>query len=359
MPAPERCRSSLQFESIGAVIPVVGRPVGPGAATDAPYQHRFVADAGTARAMTRALMSLRGVARFWFGFVVVLAIGTALSYDATDLTSGTLARLAAAVGRSFVLVVPVWTLVLALLYLLNLRVMHRRVPEGAVWQSGFEDHDFFVSGPLSSHRYSYELVRSVVTRGEFVFVQLRGNAAMLGYPRALFPGHELARLVDHASRQPRSKTRARTVIVLVACAVMLGFVVARAPVHRDAPDYEDAAAIAQALHTAEIRCSYRSLTGAAALHATSAGECTGDHFVVQMYVYETEQQRQDRQAVFDHYWCGRGAVSGGWVTGRRWLIGLAHGTGATTRDLPDLLGATGGDFESPQCDEQPNLGDLR
>jgi hypothetical protein len=43
----------------------------------------------------------------------------------------------------------------------------------------------------------------------------------------------------------------------------------------------------------------------------------------------------------------------------RWLIGLAHGTGATSRDLPDLLGATGGDFGSPQCDEQPNLGDLR
>jgi hypothetical protein len=169
--------------------------------------------------------------------------------------------------------------------LLNLRVMHRRVPEGAVWQSGFEDHDFFVSGPLSSHRYSYELVRSVVTRGDFVFV-LRGNAAMLGYPRALFPDHELARLFDHASRQPRPKTRARTVIVLVACAVMLGVVVARAPVHRDAPDYENAAAIAQARHAAEVRCSYRSLTGPAALHATSAGECTGDHFVVQMYVYD-------------------------------------------------------------------------
>jgi len=68
MPAPERCRSSLQFEGIGAVIPVVGRPVGPGAATDA---------------MTHALLSSRGVARFWFGFVVVLAIGTVLSYDAT------------------------------------------------------------------------------------------------------------------------------------------------------------------------------------------------------------------------------------------------------------------------------------
>ena len=337
---------------------VVGMPVTTGA-TAAPYQCRFVADAGTARAMTRALMTVRGVGRFWFGFVVVLAIGTTLFYDATDMRSGALDRLVTAAGRSVVLVVPVWCVVLAALYLLNLRVMQRRVPEGAVWQSGFEEHDFVVSGPLSSHRYSYQLVRSVIARGDFVFVQLRGNAAMRGYPRALFPDDELARL-EHRSAQPGSKARARKAIVLVACVALLGFVVASARVHRDAPDYENAAAIARALHADGIECSYQPLTGAGALRATSAGECTGDHFVVQMYVYATEQQRRDRQATFDRYWCGRGKVSaGGWLTGQRWLIGLAHGTGATTRDLPDLLGATGGDLEPPQCDGQTILDNVR
>ena len=51
--------------------------------------------------------------------------------------------------------------------------------------------------------------------------------------------------------------------------------------------------------------------------------------------------------------------AGGWLTGQRWLIGLAHGTGATTRDLPDLLGATGGDLEPPQCDGQTILDNVR
>ena len=101
-------------------------------ATEAPYQCRFVADAGTARAMTRALMTLRGVGRFWFGFVVVLAIGTTLFYDATDMRSGALDRLVTSAGRSVVLVVPVWCLVLAVLYLLNLRVMQRRVPDAGM-----------------------------------------------------------------------------------------------------------------------------------------------------------------------------------------------------------------------------------
>ena len=142
-----------------------------------------------------------------------------------------------------------------------------------------------MSGPLSSHRYSCELVRSVITTGDFVFVQLRGNAAMHGYPYALFPDDELARL-EHPSAQPGSKARARKAIVLVACVALLGFVVASARVHQDAPDYEkNGGHRPGSIHADGIQCSYQPLTGAEALRATSAGQFTGDHFVVQMYVF--------------------------------------------------------------------------
>jgi hypothetical protein len=328
----------------------------PGAAV-APYQYEFVATEDTARAMTRALMTLRGTVRLWLASAVALMLSVALVYSDTDMPTSRLERLVAAAGHALLITVPVWILLLALLYGVNLKNTRRRVPEGAVWRSGFEEAGWVVSGPLSSHRYSYDLVRSVRERGDFVFVQLRGNPGVFGYPRALFPDDALARLEVHQQPRSHTKERARVVVLVVACLMVLGIVVARAPVQGDAPDYANAAAIAHALQADGIHCTYRPLAGVSALRAASAGECVGAHYIARLYVYTTEQQRLDQQATFDRYVCEQGKPAGGWITGHRWLIGVAGG--ANTSELPDLRGATGGNFESAQCDGSPNLDDVR
>jgi hypothetical protein len=62
-----------------------------------------------------------------------------------------------------------------------------RVFPGAVLESGFGEDALVLRNPMSESRIRYESVRSVATRGDFIFMRQHGVPMISVFPRALFP----------------------------------------------------------------------------------------------------------------------------------------------------------------------------
>jgi hypothetical protein len=118
--------------------------------------------------------------------------------------------------------------------------------------------------------------------------------------------------------------------------------------HRDPPDYQSAAEIAVALHDHDIDCVYEPVVPESSVGAAaSAGRCTGDGYVIHIYVYATEADRFQRLAELDAYWCRRGRRSGGWIAAHRWFLSIERQDGGPSH--ADLRPVTGGAFVPLEC----------
>jgi len=308
----------------------------------------FVADARTARAATRALVRARGWRRLCTVILVPLAFVVAAGLEITRSSTNLGIRLLAAFVAALVVCLPIWICAFALAFAVNLRIMKRRFFNGAVWQTSFEPDAFVVCGPLQASRYSYDLVESVVVKGDFVVLRQRSNPLRFVYPRALIPDDALERL-RHWERQHPGQTPARRRLATAALVLAVGLAayLGATWTHREPPDYQSAAEIAVALHDHDINCAYEPIVPASRVRAASAGICTGDGYVVNIYVYATEADRFERLAELNSYWCRRGRRSGGWIAAHRWFLTVDRQSGGPTN--ADLRPITGGAFVPIEC----------
>jgi hypothetical protein len=161
-----------------------------------PYQHRFVVQAGTAKAMARAFVRYRlgqlHVRLVFLGLWLVATLLLFLSYDADELSAG--ARLYGGLFYGLLFTLIVLAIGMALTYVATRRLGRGRITEGAVLETGFGDDAVVISRPGSSGRTAYSVIRAVDVRKGFVFVRFDGNPVTNIYPRELFPDDALARL---------------------------------------------------------------------------------------------------------------------------------------------------------------------
>ena len=158
------------------------------------YQHRFVAEAGTASAMARAAVANTFRSRSWWLTSTSVAAVLALFFLTVTSARFSLLKLVTAALYGIVVVSMVSVLGAVIIYVRTVRPMRFIVYAGAELQSGFGEDAFVVEGPQGMGRKSYTMVRSVVVRGDFVFVRFRDNPLVVLYPRELFPDEAVARV---------------------------------------------------------------------------------------------------------------------------------------------------------------------
>jgi hypothetical protein len=161
-----------------------------------PFQHRYVVQAGTAKAMARAFVRYRlGQRNLRLVFLALWLVATLLlflSYDPDELSTG--ARVYGGLFYGLLFTLIVLAVGMALTYVATHRLGRGRMTEGAVVESGFGDDAVVINRPGSSGRTDYSVIRAVDVRKAFVFVRFDGNPVTSIYPRELFPDDALARL---------------------------------------------------------------------------------------------------------------------------------------------------------------------
>jgi hypothetical protein len=90
----------------------------------------------------------------------------------------------------------------------------------------------------------------------------------------------------------------------------------------DRPDYDDARAVASAVNGGGISCRYGPMAAEEAYGAESTGLCEGNDFVLRIYVYATEQEREERLQAARALACSEGLSIGSYVAAGRWFVTL-------------------------------------
>lgn len=169
-------------------------------AEDITFTHRFVAGPDTRRQMARAFVG--HAQRMRSTVVVYLSCLTAFSVlMLTGMGAGFSlpTRLFWSVVYALVPTLAVAALISTVGYVRTLRGARIRLFPGAVIESGFGEDELVLRGPVSETRLNYRAVKSLVSRGEFVFLQQHGLAVVSIFPRALFPDEAVARIRAHSA----------------------------------------------------------------------------------------------------------------------------------------------------------------
>jgi hypothetical protein len=169
---------------------------------DLPYQYTFVADEGTASAMTNAAINRNAdPRRLWSLLVVLLIAGAGLLLIVTgDGPWTTTDWIGAFVFGAAILLVVLIGCLWYLAHMLTLRNLRESAFSGARYQSRFEPDSFVIAGPNMVTRYQYDSVHGVVTHDGFVVFLVRGSRAPRVLPEELFPESALRRLDAKPSR---------------------------------------------------------------------------------------------------------------------------------------------------------------
>jgi hypothetical protein len=168
-------------------------------AEDIAFTHRFVAGPDTRRQMARAFVDhVQRMRRMRVIYLLCLSAFTVIMWTGLDDGLAPGARLSWSVAYALVPTLLAALLFAAAGYVSTLRGARMRLFPGAVIESGFGEDELVLRGPVSETRLSYRAVRSLVSRGEFVFLQQHGLAVVSIFPRALFPDEAIARIRTQA-----------------------------------------------------------------------------------------------------------------------------------------------------------------
>jgi len=120
----------------------------------------------------------------------------------------------------------------------------------------------------------------------------------------------------------------------------------------DPPDYLTTAAVADALHEADINCDLELPPPASSLPSLveSAGVCRGVDFVIHIFLYRDAPARQQSQAESMAYWCDQGVTEGSYVSAGRWLVTMDPSPTDGSLFMSDIADATGGSRNPVDCD---------
>ena len=97
--------------------------------------------------------------------------------------------------------VVIAALILGIGHLVNRRIFRRRLREGVVLESGFDERALVLRGPWSESTLSFDGIASVRVSGSWVFLQQIGVPVLGAWPVELFPPGDLARLQHSMSRR--------------------------------------------------------------------------------------------------------------------------------------------------------------
>lgn len=159
------------------------------------YTHRFVADSATGRKMALAFVrhsfTMRSQLAFFAGFFLLdVLLWMLLFDDSAGIGSQLFWAALFAAGTTAALA----TLTSVIAYVRVVRGARVRLFPGALLESGFGTEHMVLRNPLAESRVSYRSVRSLVARGDYVFLRHRGTPLVAVYPRELFPGEARARI---------------------------------------------------------------------------------------------------------------------------------------------------------------------
>lgn len=164
------------------------------------YTNRFVANAGTRREIARAFVGhaqrMRGT---WLFYLLVLVLFAVISVSGMDTRFGLRTRVAWSILYAIVPTAVVAALIATIGYLRTYRGSRLRLFEGAALESGFGENEMILRGPLAEVRLSYQGIRSITARRNFVFMRQHGSPLVSVYPRELFPDEALERIL-HTKR---------------------------------------------------------------------------------------------------------------------------------------------------------------
>jgi hypothetical protein len=145
-----------------------------------------------ARAFVRHALTLRAQQLFYAGFFVLCMLLWLVLFDGDSATPGAMLFWAVLLAGATTVALVVLTLLLG--YVRTVRGARVRLFPGAVLESGFGESHMVLRNPLAESRISYRSVRTLVARGDFVFLQHHGSPVVAVYPRDLFPADALARI---------------------------------------------------------------------------------------------------------------------------------------------------------------------
>ena len=163
---------------------------------------RWVATRHSASQAAGALLRLALSRPGWWLFVAAVELAFALLIALSfDDRYGTPTRVLWGAVYALVPTLGIVAVVLGLSYLLNRRRFRQRLREGVVLEAGIGDRSLVLRGPWTHTTLSFDGLRSVRSRGQWVFLQQIGSPVLNVWPAELFPPAELARL--ERSVQPR------------------------------------------------------------------------------------------------------------------------------------------------------------
>jgi hypothetical protein len=156
---------------------------------------RFVVRADTAPTIARAFVADRLRARrLWLAFGIVEVLMAAVLVAGFDPELGLGLRIFWALAYALVPTSALLGLMLLSMRVTTERNIRKRLPAGAVMESGFGADAFVVRGPLSESRITYASITSVTRRGGVVFLRQVGVPLLNAFPGELFPEAEIDRL---------------------------------------------------------------------------------------------------------------------------------------------------------------------
>jgi hypothetical protein len=164
-----------------------------------PFTYRFVASPDTGRRMARALIGhAHRMRRQWIVYLLILMLFTLIIVTGMDSSDSLRKRLFWAIVFALVPTVLVGVFFSVLGYFRVARSAQVRVFPGAVLESGFGEDALVLRNPMSESRISYQAIRSVTPRGDFIFMRQHGVSLISVFPRALFPGEAIERMPSRA-----------------------------------------------------------------------------------------------------------------------------------------------------------------
>jgi len=175
-------------------------------AEDSSYEYTFVADEGTASAMTRAVLYRNGDPRrrLWlFPVLLLIAVVGLLLIVTGDGPWTTTDWVGAFVFVAVLLLVVLTGFLWGLACYMTRQNLRESAFSGALYQSRFERDAFVIAGPNMTTRYPYDSVHGVVEHDGFVIFVVRGSKAPRVLPAELFPESALRRLDAKPSRENR------------------------------------------------------------------------------------------------------------------------------------------------------------